>query len=79
VYALLTGRPPFDGATRVEKITRIRQGTPEKPTKYQTSIPSPFEGVVLKLLAKRPDDRYPSARALLAELERVGKFQGETV
>jgi serine/threonine protein kinase len=78
VYALLTGRPPFTGATLVEKITRIRQTEPEKPTKFQMSIPSRFEGVVLKLLAKDPADRYPTAADLLAELERVGKFHGAT-
>jgi serine/threonine protein kinase len=79
VYALLTGRPPFTGATLVEKITRIRQTEPEKPTKFQMSIPSRFEGVVLKLLAKDPDDRHQTAGDLLAELERVGKLQGVTV
>jgi serine/threonine protein kinase len=79
VYALLAGRPPFDGATLAEKVTRIRQSAPEKPTKYQMSVPGQFEGVVLKLLAKRPDDRYPTAAEMLRELERVGKFQGVTV
>jgi serine/threonine protein kinase len=79
VYALLTGRPPFDGATLVEKITRIRQGTLEKPTKYQMSIPSQFEGVVLKLLARRPEDRPQTAGELVSDLERVGKFQGVKV
>jgi serine/threonine protein kinase len=78
VYALLTGRPPFDGATLAEKITHIRQAEPEKPTKFQVSIPSRFEGVVLKLLAKDPDDRFPTAAALLAELERVGKSHAPT-
>ncbi len=67
VYALLTGRPPFTGTTLVEKITRIRQGTPEKPTKFQMSIPGLFEGVVLKLLAKQPEQRYQSAAALIKE------------
>jgi serine/threonine protein kinase len=75
VYALLTGRPPFEGDTLVEKITRIRQAEPIKPTKYQMSIPSSFEGVVLKLLAKRPEDRYQTAEKLITELERIGKLQ----
>jgi serine/threonine protein kinase len=69
----------FEGATLVEKITRIRQGTPEKPTKYQMSIPSQFEGIVLKLLEKRPEDRYQTAEDLLADLERMGRFQGVKV
>ena len=79
LYALLTGRPPFSGATLVEKISRIRQTEPEKPTKFQMSIPGQFEGIVLKLLAKNPNDRYQSARDLLKELTRVGKFIGMQV
>src|SRR5262249_17391210 len=65
-YALLTGRPPCDGKTLIEQITRIRQVTPDKPTKSQMSIPSMFEGVVMKLLAKDPKDRFQTATALVA-------------
>lgn len=78
VYALLTGRPPFEDATLIEKITRIRQDAPVRPTKYQMSIPSAFEGVVLKLLAKRPEERCQTAAELLKDLERIGKFSGVT-
>ncbi len=79
LYALLTGRPPCTGATLVEKITRIRQTEPEKPTKFQMSIPGQFEGVVLRLLKKRPEERYQNASELLMELTRVGKFNGMQV
>jgi serine/threonine protein kinase len=79
VYALLAGRPPFAGDTLVEKITRIRQTEPERPTKFQRSIPSGIEGVVLKLLAKRPEDRPQTAAELVKDLERIGKYQGVTV
>jgi serine/threonine protein kinase len=78
-YALLTGRPPLAGTTLVETIARIRTEAPAKPTKYQMAIPPGFEGVVLKLLAKRPEERYASAAELLKELERVGRFSGVTV
>jgi serine/threonine-protein kinase len=76
VYAVLTGRPPFDGATLVEKITRIRNEAPVAPRKYQMSIPDGCEAVVLKLLAKRPADRYQSATELLRDLGRVAKLNG---
>jgi serine/threonine protein kinase len=76
LYALLTGRPPFVGATLVEKISRIRQTEPEKPTKYHMAIPTQFEGVVMKLLAKRPEERFQSASDLLKDLARVGRFTG---
>lgn len=74
VYALLTGRPPCDGPTLIDKITAIRNTEPAKPTKYQLSIPSAFEGAVLRLLAKRPEERYQDAPSLLVDLERIAKF-----
>jgi serine/threonine protein kinase len=76
LYALLTGRPPFDAGSLPETILKIRQEEPVKPKKYQLSIPDQFEGTVLKMLAKRPDDRFSNAEELLEELERVAKFQG---
>ncbi len=79
VYALLTGKPPFGGSTLVEKITRIRQTAQEKPSKFQMGIPSQFEAVVMKLLAKSPDDRYQTATDLLKELTRIGRFAGVNV
>jgi serine/threonine protein kinase len=79
VYALLTGKPPFTGATLVEKITRIRQSEPEKPTKFQLAIPHRLEGVVLKLLAKNPDERYQSAKVMLKDLEKIGNIHNVSV
>jgi serine/threonine protein kinase len=72
LYALLTGRPPFEGATLTEKITRIRQTEPVKPSKYQLAIPHFFEAIVVKLLARRAEERYATADELQAELERHG-------
>jgi serine/threonine-protein kinase len=79
IFALLTGRPPFSADSLVETILKIRQETPEKPKKFQLSIPDLFEGAVLKLLAKRPDFRFQSAAELVVVLEKVAKFQGLTI
>jgi serine/threonine protein kinase len=76
VYAVLTGRPPFTGDVLADVILKIRNAEPEKPKKYQLSIPDMFQGAVLKLLAKRPQERYQTAGELLKDLERVGKFAG---
>ena len=78
LYALLTGRPPFEG-TLVERIAKIRKVEPEKPKKFQMSIPDRFQDVVMKLLAKRPEDRYQTATEMLKQLASVGKFNGVTV
>jgi hypothetical protein len=76
VYAVLTGRPPFEGPTPGETLVKIRGAELVRPKKHQLAIPDLFEGVVVRLLARRPDDRYPTATALLADLEKVAKFQG---
>lgn len=76
VYALLTGRPPCVGDTLVDTIKKIRTEVPARPKKFQMGIPDPFDGTVMKMLAKRPEDRYPSASELCQDLKRVAKYQG---
>jgi serine/threonine protein kinase len=76
VYALLTGRPPFTGEDHADLLRKIRTAEPEKPKKYQLAIGDHFQGTVMKLLAKRPEDRYQSATELLQELKRLGKLAG---
>jgi serine/threonine-protein kinase len=76
VYALLTGRPPFEGGSVVETMLQIRQTAPAPPRQFQKSIPDHFQDVVLRLLAKHPEERYPDAQGLLRALERVGKYHG---
>ena len=78
-YNLLAGRPPFEGGNLVETITKIRQAEPVKPKKYQLAIPGLFQDVVMKMLAKRPADRYQTATALLKDLKRVAKFQSVSI
>ncbi len=79
VYALLTGRPPFESKSIMEMVQKIRSEEPAKPKKFQLSIPDLFEGVVMQMLAKRPQDRYQTAKEVLTELERVARFQNVTV
>jgi len=76
LYALLTGRPPFQGDSTIEVIRRIREDDPMPPTKFQMSINSLFEEIVMRMIAKNPEQRYATPGALLKELERVGKYQG---
>jgi tRNA A-37 threonylcarbamoyl transferase component Bud32 len=79
LYATLTGTPPFEGNDLIETITKIRQAPVVMPKKYQMSIPDAFQAIILRLLAKRPEDRHASADELLRELERVARYQGLTL
>jgi hypothetical protein len=75
LYALLTGKPPFEGRSPAATLELILDKPPEKPAKKQLSIPPLFEGVLLHLLEKRPADRPGSARLLVRDLERVAKYE----
>lgn len=74
LYALLTGRPPCEGLTNVETVLKIQRQPPDPPTKYHLAIPALFEGLVMRLLAKRPEDRFVDATQLLKELARAEKY-----
>ena len=70
VYALLTGRPPFTGDTSDELLEKIQgPGKAPKPSTLNSSIPLPLEKAVMKMLAKRQEDRYQTPTDLLAVLE----------
>jgi serine/threonine-protein kinase len=77
LYALLTGRPPFEAETQYKLLAKIHSEEPVPPRKFQPAIPALVEAVVLKMLEKRPDERYQTAAALVAELDRVGKVLEE--
>jgi serine/threonine-protein kinase len=70
-YALLIGRAPLEGRNFVETILKIRQTPPQLPRQLQPAIPPAFEAIVMKLLAKRPEDRFQSPGELLAHLSKM--------
>ena len=74
LYALLTGRPPFEGRGPAEIIPQVLRDSPTPPTRFHLAIPPQLEGTVLTLLEKRPGDRFASAADLSQALERVQRF-----
>ncbi len=74
LYALLTGQPPFHGHSPEEIIAQVREGKVVKPSKTQRDVPPPFEAAVLKLLARRPADRFQTAADLLAVVEPIANI-----
>ncbi len=76
LYALLTGKPPFEGKSLVETIAAIRQADPVPLKKFQLSIPDQLQDAVMKMLAKQPERRFQTPAEAARALERVAKFQG---
>jgi serine/threonine protein kinase/tetratricopeptide (TPR) repeat protein len=70
-YEALTGVNPFRADTFVGTTDRILREAPPSIRKTNPTIPVALEQLVFKMIAKRPDDRYASAKELLDELELV--------
>jgi serine/threonine protein kinase len=79
LYQLLTGRPPFEGGSLAETITKIRREDPEDPRKRQLAVPQRFAGVVLQMLPKAPENRYQTMADVIKELDLALKYEGMTL
>lgn len=75
LYELLTLRPPFEGGSAAELVRQIVNREPAHPRTFDARIPRDLETIVLKALAKRPADRYPTALELAADLERFLHYE----
>lgn len=76
LYEMVTGRPPFTGDTPLAIAYRHVQDQPAPPSTLITGLPRGIEAIIMKLLQKRPDDRYASAEDLRIDLGRF--LNGET-
>lgn len=78
-YALLTGRPPFEGANEYDVIYKQLNDDPAPPSEVApvaAGVPKWLDRVILKTLRKDPKDRYETMRELGDELRR-GKQDAE--
>jgi uncharacterized protein (TIGR03067 family) len=64
LYALATGRPPFRGSSTPAVLKRICEMTPPPIRERNPNIPDWLAGIIVKLLAKKPADRFSSAKEL---------------
>jgi serine/threonine-protein kinase len=77
LYALLTGRAPFGGASAAEILEQVRESSPTPPSKVNPRTPRDLEVICLKCLEKEPGKRYATAGELAEDLRRFEA--GETI
>jgi serine/threonine-protein kinase len=69
LFEMLTGRPPFDGDSAVAIALKHVSEPPPSPREFRPEIPPQLEAVVLKSLAKSPEQRYTDADSFIRDLD----------
>jgi len=71
LYELLTGIPPFRGDSAVAVAYQHVREDPTPPSQLDSELPAAADAVVLKAMAKNPDNRYQSAAEMRLDLDRA--------
>jgi eukaryotic-like serine/threonine-protein kinase len=71
MYELLTGRPPFTGDSPVAIAYQHVRENPIPPSRLDPTIPPWADAIILKAMAKPPNERYQTAAEMLADIQRA--------
>jgi CheY-like chemotaxis protein len=72
LYECLTGKPPFQAPTVMNLVAKLLTEQPRPPAEVNPEVPAAFSALVLRLLAKKPEDRVQTARELEQRLQSLG-------
>ena len=73
MYEMIAGRVPYDGESPVGIAIQHINGGAVKPSKINPGIPERLEQIIMKAMALDPEDRYPTATAMLYEMDEFRK------
>ncbi len=75
-FYMLTGRPPFPNGTVLQKLLQHQADHPPDPRGVRPELPVDVSGILARLLAKNPAQRYQQADELIAALSALGEKLG---
>ena len=73
-YEMLTGKAPFVGADVNAMMYQTLNVVPPPPSTFNPVVPAMLDLVIAKMLAKAPEDRYPSAREVVTDLRECSRL-----
>jgi len=79
-YFLLTAQPPFANRSQVKMLAAHLYEAPEPLTRHRPDLPADLEAVILRCLAKRPEERFENAESLdeaLAHCSVAGQWSSK--
>ncbi len=71
LYRMATGRPAFEGPSTIAILARVVTAQPEPPERINPAVPRELARLIVRLLAKKPEDRPASAREVAAVLAQI--------
>jgi serine/threonine-protein kinase len=74
LYFLLHGRPPFDGGSPIDKLLKHHTEPPPDPRAGRPDVPAELARLILRLMKKKPDDRFQTAAAVADALRPFGPW-----
>ena len=69
LYFLVTGRPPFEGRSALEILNKHQTEPVTPPEQVVKDVPGSLSAIILKMLAKKPEDRYANLGEVIDALE----------
>jgi serine/threonine-protein kinase len=76
LWEALCGRRLYKGDTEAQILARVLKGAPQRPSEIAPEL-APYDAVVLKGLAKKPDERHATAREMALDLEKCGRVASQ--
>jgi len=73
MYCLLAGRPPFRAKSLPELLQLQRYADPEPVSRYAEDVPEDLEQIIMQLLAKEPEKRFPNAGVVARRLQAMAR------
>lgn len=70
-YHMFGGRPPFQGETAIAVAVQHLQDQPKPLRELRPDLPQPVCDLIERLMAKRPEDRYPDAATVLEDIRKL--------
>jgi DNA-binding beta-propeller fold protein YncE len=78
LFYLLTGQPPFPGGSLAQKVAKHLQAEPPAVTEVRPDVPHELSGVLRRMLAKRPEDRYQTPAEVAEALAPFADIKGQS-
>lgn len=71
LYQMVTGVRPFDADNPMDVLAKHIEEPPRPPTSVRPGLPAALDPIILRLLAKQREERYPTAASVLEDLDRA--------